>query len=192
MKKKLTVGALLLGFLSLISYGTIAFFTSENIAHNVITTGNIDIELLEWADNEKTVPFPVEGIDGVMPGGTVTKIVEVKNTGTNEAYIRVNVEKDILLDEHNDNQVNLEDIQVNYNQKDWFLDQDGIYYYLKALDPGETTPPLFNSVQFSKEMGNIYQNSTLNIHITAYATQAANNGNNALEAMGWPEVREVD
>ncbi|MDT2760666.1 TasA family protein [Vagococcus lutrae] len=187
MKKKLSVAALLVALLSLISYGTIAFFTAENVAHNVITTGNIDIELLEWADEEKTIPFPKEGIEGVMPGAEIIKIAEVKNTGGNKAYVRVGVQKEISLENEDSNLANPDDIQVNYNQEEWTLGADGFYYHLKALEPGEMTKPLFNSVHFNQEMGNIYQNSTINIHVTAYATQAANNGNNALEALGWPD-----
>ena len=42
----------------------------------VITTGNVDIELNEWADEARTQPF--QDKTGVMPGTKVTKIVEVK------------------------------------------------------------------------------------------------------------------
>ena len=77
-------------------YQTLAFFTAEDTAHNVITSGGVDIDLLEWADEEKTVPFPQEGAAGVTPGSEVTKIVEVKNTGASDAYIRVKVEKEIV------------------------------------------------------------------------------------------------
>lgn len=97
MKRRLLAGAVIVMCLSLLAYGTLAYFTAEDIAHNVITSGEIDIELQEWADEEKTTPFPEDGVNGVMPGTDVTKIVEVRNTGSNDAYIRVRVEKEILL-----------------------------------------------------------------------------------------------
>ena len=97
MKRRLFAGAVIVMCLSLLGFGTLAYFTAEDTAHNVITSGDIDIELQEWADEEKTIPFPEEGISGVMPGTETTKIVEVKNTGSNPAYIRVAVEKKIAL-----------------------------------------------------------------------------------------------
>jgi hypothetical protein len=49
-----------------------------------------------------------------------------------------------------------------------------------------TTEPLFTTVSFSIEMGNIYQNSRSTVEINAQATQVANNGTTVFEAAGWP------
>ena len=68
MKRRLLLAAVIAICLSMAAYGTLAFFTAEDTAHNVITSGGVDIDLLEWADEEKTVPFPEEGAGGVMPG----------------------------------------------------------------------------------------------------------------------------
>ena len=87
MKRRLFAGAVIVMCLSLLGFGTLAYFTAEDTAHNVITSGDIDIELQEWADEEKTIPFPEEGISGVMPGTETTKIVEVKNTGSNPCLL---------------------------------------------------------------------------------------------------------
>ena len=95
MKRKLIAAAVAVICLSLLACGTLAFFTDEDTVHNVITSGNIDIELQEWADEEKTTPFPEDGVSGVMPGTDVTKIVEVKNTGSNDAYVRVKVRRNL-------------------------------------------------------------------------------------------------
>lgn len=58
MKRKLFAGAVIAICLSLIAYGTLAYFTAEDTARNVITSGGIDIQLREWADKEKTTPVP--------------------------------------------------------------------------------------------------------------------------------------
>ncbi len=188
MKRKLLACAVSLICLSLMTYGTLAFFTAEDTAHNVITSGGIDIELLEWADEAKTTPFPEGGIDGVMPGMEVTKIAEVQNTGSNAAYIRVKVEKDILLQEGAEGEADLSLVQLDFDQTHWTLGEDGFYYYNEALEPGAVTAPLFTTVSFAAEMDNPYQNSTATVNVTAYATQTANNGDSALNAEGWPEA----
>jgi predicted ribosomally synthesized peptide with SipW-like signal peptide len=188
MKRKLLAAAAIVMCLSILAYGTLAYFTTEDTAHNVITSGDIDIELLEWADEVKTTPFPENGVSGVMPGNQETKIVEVKNSGSNAAYIRVKVEKEILLPEGVEGEPNSDLIKMDFNETYWMLGDDGFYYYKAALKPDYVTEPLFASVSFDVSMGNIYQNSTASVDVIAYAVQVANNGDDVKDAKGWPEV----
>lgn len=124
-----------------------------------------------------------------MPGMDVSKIVTVKNTGDSDAYIRVKLDKTIKLSEMielpGDNGPDMSLVTYDINTADW-TERDGYYYYNKVLAAGEETTPLITKVSFSKDMGNLYQNSTVKIDVTAYATQVANNGATALEAAGWP------
>lgn len=187
MKRRLLAGAVIVMCLSLLAYGTLAYFTAEDTAHNVITSGEIDIELLEWADEERTTPFPENGVNGVMPGTDVTKIVEVKNTGSNAAYIRVKVEKEIVLPDGVEGEPDSGLMKLDFDEVYWTLGEDGFYYYNEALEPGAVTEPLFASVSFDTSMGNIYQNSTASVDVTAYAVQVANNGDGVMDAKGWPQ-----
>lgn len=187
MKKKLLIGAFLCICLSIVAGGTLAYYTAENTAHNVITTGGIDIALQEWADEEKVTPFPEDGVNDVMPGTAVTKIVEVKNTGSNEAYIRVKVGKSITL--AGEGEPDLDLLELELNDDDWTEGADGYYYYNEVLAPGEVTRPLFTKVTFAASMNNMYQNSSAAVDVVAYAVQVANNGDTALDAAGWPEAK---
>lgn len=188
MKRKLFIFALITVCLSILAYGTIAYFSAENIAHNVITSGEIKIDLLEWADEEKSVPFPTTEVDGVMPGHKLTKIVELKNTGTNPAYIRIKVEKAIALLEMSGTIPDLDLIKLDYNTSDWTDGGNGFYYYNRALEAGDLTEPLFTTVSFDISMGNIYQKSKATISVKAYAVQVANQDvTNPWDAKGWPE-----
>ena len=187
MKRKLFTGAVIAICLSLIAYGTLAYFTAEDTARNVITSGGIEIQLREWADKEKTTPFPEDEVSGVMPGSEVSKIVEVKNIGESDAYIRVSVEKALALAEGREGGVDLSLVTLDFNTEAW-TEADGYYYYNSPLKPNETTAPLFTAVSFSADMGNLYQNSSLTVNVTAEATQVANNGASALTANGWPQA----
>lgn len=187
MKRRIFAGSVIVICLSLLAYGTLAFFTAKETAYNVITSGAIDIELLEWANEEKTVPFPENGVSGVMPGTEVTKIVEVKNTGSNDAYIRVRVEKEILLPDGVKGEPDCGLMLLDFDESCWMSGEDNFYYYREALNPGAVTKPLFASVRFDSGMGNLYQNSTAKVAVTAYAVQAANNGGSVMDAGGWPE-----
>lgn len=184
MKRKLLIGAIFCICLSVLAGGSLAYYTAENTAHNVITTGGIDIAVQEWADTDKTTPFPEGGVDDVMPGTAVTKIVEVKNTGANDAYIRVKVDKSIELAGEGTPDLSL--LALDMNQTDWTDGGDGYYYYNEILAPGEVTAPLFTTVSFDPGMDNLYQNSAAAVDVAAYAVQADNNGDTVLEAQGWP------
>ncbi len=188
MKRRLFAGAVILICLGILTYGTLAYFTADSTAHNVITTGNIDIQLLEWADEAKETPFPEDGVEYVMPGTEITKIVEVANTGANAAYVRVKVTKDIQLSVDTDTEPDLGLMILDFDSTYWTYNAaDGYYYYNEALAPGETTQALFASVTFDASMSNIYQNSTAAVDVVAYAVQVANNGDSVFEAAGWPE-----
>ena len=182
MKRKLLILSVLTILLAILAANTLAYFTADTAAHNVITTGNVDIVLNEWANEARTEKF--EDKTGVMPGAEVTKIVEVENVGTGTAWVRVQVVLDVYA-EGGKEQLPPDPVTLDFNETDWTY-QDGYYYYNKPLAPGETTEPLFTSVSFDDQMGNEYQNSTAHVDVNAYAVQSANNGTGALDAAGWP------
>lgn len=186
MKKKILVCAMIVICLSVVAYSTLAYFTHEDTATNVITAGNIEIDLLEWAiDEESGERIPYDDVYDVMPGTDVSKIVEVKNTGDNAAWIRISVSKALLLADGVDIEADLSLVTYDLNTDKW-TEKDGYYYYNEALEAGETTEPLFTEVHFAAEMTNEYQNSIAIINVDAQATQVANNGTSALDAAGWP------
>ena len=186
MKKRILSIALLMIGLSIVASGTNAFYTAEETSHNVITTGNIDIELIELMETEEGEVIPFENVDGVMPGRTVSKIVIVKNTGSQPAYVKVKVEKTATLRDGSVENGELPFVTCDINTEMW-TEKDGYYYYNEAVDVGGETAPLFTEVHFSKNMGNEYKKSKVELAVQAFATQVANNGDHALEALGWPE-----
>lgn len=181
MKRKILILSVLVICLAMIAAGSLAYYTADTKAHNVITTGSVDIELNEWANEERTEKF--ENQTGVMPGKDVTKIVEVKNVGTGSAWVCVQMFVDVYAE--NGEGLPPEPVKLDINDTDWTY-QDGYYYYNKPLAPGATTEPLFTTVSFDEQMGNEYQNAKAMIDITAIAVQSANNGETVLEATGWP------
>ena len=187
-KKKIFSLAVVLICLSVLGTGTLAYFTDSTTAHNVITTGNIDIELIET----KADGSAFEDVIGVMPGMEVDKIVQVSNEGSNEAWVRVAVAKQITLANGKLSE-NDENLIIRYNLGDapeQWTHQGNYYYYNSILKPGELTTPLFKDVLFDKKMGNEYQNSTAQVYVYVEATQVANNGKTVFEAAGWPGSAE--
>lgn len=198
MKKKIISLALVICTLALLATGTAAYFTADGTATNVFTTGKIDVAVVETTliDGEE---LPYEEIleDGklaVMPATVVSKIVKVEGQPEcADAYIRAKADVAIELasDTDGDFSPNLDLIIIGFNESDWtYNEDDGWYYYNGTIKAGEKTKQLFDTVTFSPDMGNEYQNSTATIAITAQAVQAKNNGASALAAQGWPSVGE--
>ena len=192
MKKKILAVATVICLLAIAATGTLAYFTAEGTARNVITTKGISIAVVEHTKDENgtLVDFPEEGVSGVMPGTAVSKIVKVQNTGSADAWIRVKVDAYIkgADGEELPMTVGEDDVQVmDYVVLDGWIDGgDGYYYYEESVPAEAYTDILFEEVKFAPEMGNEYQDCVANIEILAEAVQVANNGATVMEAKGWP------
>ena len=183
MKRKLLIVSVLAILVAVTAAGTLAYFTDTGTAHNVITTGNVKIELNEWADEACTQPF--QDKTGVMPGTKVTKIVKVENTGTGAAFLRLYVEKNVYGADQKP--MKSDPVSLDFDNRNWtYSESEGYYYYNRSLEPGKTTEPLFTTVTFDPLMGNEYQNASAHVKVIAYAVQSANNGDSPQAAKGWP------
>lgn len=189
MKKKILYIAAILICLSILTGGTYAYFTTTDTARNVITSGGIEVKVVEQQLVNGTLqPYPSQPIP-VMPATTVSKIVSVHNS-EQVAWVRMNYtltvydadgkKMDIPADELTKVIVIAPDA-TNWTQKDSW------WYYNTAIASGEITKPLFEEVEFSGPyMDNKWQLCTVVIDVTAQAVQKANNGMTVWEALGWP------
>lgn len=192
MRKKLLGVSLIIILLSLAAYGTWAYFAGEARTTNVITTGTIDITLVETttdADGNQ-VAFPTTGITGVMPGQSVDKLVTVDNVGTGESWIRASVVSRIVSVDKEALPLTLEYadgesvLSFDINDAKW-TEKDGYYYYTDPVKANDSTEQLFSQVTFNKAMGNEYQGCTAFVDVVVQAVQVKNNGETVFDAMGW-------
>ncbi len=207
MKKKIFALALIAICAAVTAVGTWAYFTDNAQAHNVITTGGIDIEIVETQkvmDGEVMTeePYPNDPITGIMPGESVSKIVRVENTeDSGEAWIRVWVNigisepgdpitnptiKNLPLQIEVDGEMK-DVVSFQINEEFWEQGEDYYYYYKTPVAVDAQTEPLFEEVSFAKEMGNEYQNCTVYIDVTAEAVQTAHNGDTWDTVVSWTE-----
>ncbi len=194
-KSKLLVVAAIVLCCALAMGGTLAYYTADATAHNVITTGNVDIEIRE--------DFDPETAKGIAPGTTVPKVVAVANTSTTaegDAWVRVEVQVTASA-QGKELPANIEVngklqpvAMIDCNTEYWVDGQDGYYYYKTPVAPGETTQPLFKNVRLNPLMGNEYQQSQIDVDVFAQAVQAKNNPapqNDATKVVGWPQKPQV-
>ena len=186
MKKKILTVVLFLILLCGV-VGTTAYYTTQGTARNVITSGNIRVDLQEWGDLAMTEPF--ENPEGIVPDDVVTKVVTARNIGSNPAWIRIRVDKSFKLVEESEAAKEAAEkeeslIVLDINTTDW-TEKDGWYYYNTPLEPNAVSKPLFTTVSFDEEMSNVWQGGQVIIDITMNAVQVANNGTAVMEAAGW-------
>lgn len=182
MKKKIAVLAVVVIALSLVAYGTVAYFSAEGTAHNILTMGSVKIEL-----SDKTL---VEGEGGVqrdftevypngmpvMPASQASKIVYVTNTGSNPCWVRVKVDVAAEAADPANDPLDIDMVHINFDQENWLKGNDGYWYYKDILGASQVTEELFTQVAFDKDMGNDYMNCQFSITVSAEAVQSDNNG----------------
>ena len=146
---------------------TYAGFKARKDTTNIITIGDLEVELIDIY----TRP------DSVGPGDNVSKIVSAENTGNNDAYIRINLEK-VWTDKDGNVVEGLDPdlIEINFpNPEDWIDGGDGYYYYQRPLKAGERAENLLDSFKLSlnyKPNGN--EEIEGNIIVNAEGIQADN------------------
>lgn len=167
--------------ITLLSQGTIAYYSTIGRATNVVTSGNISFEIHERTD--QGTEFPKEGVY-IMPGDVVSKQVSIENICEHPFYIRVK----ILYGIDSKELPSEECFALNLNRNDW-IEHDGWFYYKGIVNPGETTPLVFSEVEIvGDKVDNAYLGKTLTLTVKAHAVQSENNPvGNPWEASGWPE-----
>ena len=110
-------------------------------------------------------------------------------------YVRIKIEKSILESE-NEMPSDWESlISCNFLLDDestpeiheglWSY-RDGYYYYIIDVAPDATTAPLFDTVIFSPDMGNEFENSRIQFRVICQSVQANGNSDSPFTAWGWP------
>ena len=179
-RSKLLLVAIAAILATVLTQPTLAYYTTIGKATNVVTSGNIRLQI-----NEKTADgsdFPTEGVY-IMPGDIVSKQVSVSNVCDHPFYLRVK-----LVGGADNTALTPEDcLKMNIDTQNWTL-VDGYYYYNEILQPGKTTPMLFTQVEIvGSKVDRSHIGSTLSLTVNAYAGQSENNpAEHPWTASGWP------
>lgn len=142
---------------ALVSVGvTLAIWSGSTRETNVVTIGNVRIELIDEYEG---------GVPEFEPSNevTISKKVSVKNIGNNKCYVRVLVAKGWYDSDGNlDTSVSKDFIDPVYDTTGHWVkgtpvdNYEGydVYYYQEILDPGATAAkPLFEKFYFLKTIG---------------------------------------
>lgn len=159
---------------------TLAYYTAVGKATNVVTSGNISMQI-----HEKTADgsdFPSQGVY-VIPGDIVSKQVSVENICAHPFYLRVKLVSGTTSEALAPDEC----LKMDIDDTNWTY-TDGYYYYNDVLRPGETTPALFTQVEIvGSKVDQTHAGSALSLTVNAYAVQSENNpAAHPWNASGWP------
>ena len=191
MKKRVFAIAVIVICLSIITGSTFAFYTKTGTARNVITSGGVEVKVLEQKLENGTLTDYPAGEVPIMPATKVSKIVSVQSL-QQPAWVRMTYTLQVLDENEEEQDIPVEELKkvilIDPDDSNW-EEKNGWWYYKKAIKNGEITKPLFQEVVFSgAEMGNEYQGCKLKVTVVAQAVQKANNGATFDKAAGWPET----
>ena len=101
MKKKVLVVSLAVALIAILSFSTLAWFTSTDAVENTFTVGNVKIQQNEQEHDDTGALVPFRQDQTLMPvvdpqnpdadENYVEKIVTVTGTGNNPAYVRTHI-----------------------------------------------------------------------------------------------------
>ena len=98
MKKKILSLALVVALIAIMVGGSLAYFTDNDQVTNTFTIGSVKVEVYEnnEATDSDTMDFgmltPIVNVENPSADVSyVDKVVNVKNTGRNDAYVRVHI-----------------------------------------------------------------------------------------------------
>ena len=165
MKKKIMTLSLVVALAATaVIGGTLAYFTDTVEKTNVLTVGNVDIDLTEpgWEETGKV------DAEDAYPGEALAKDPTVKNIGANPCFVRVKVDWDDTIGEM--------EYRTNYVPdalgEGWTEYTDGYFYYTHVLDVNETTDALFDQIVVPTELTNDNTDAQYNVVVSAEAVQA--------------------
>ena len=179
-KSKLLLVALVAILAAMLTQPTLAYYTTVGLATNVVTSGDVQLKILEkTADGSD---FPAQGVF-IIPGDIVSKQVTVENVCRHPFYLRVKI-----VSSSTNQSLNAEDcMKLDINTDHWTY-VDGYYYFNRILEPGETTQALFTQVEIvGSKVDQSHIGSTLSLTVNAFAVQSEHNpADHPWEASGWP------
>lgn len=186
-ERLLTVSLVLLLFSVLFSA---AFLTSSGTTDNIITFGNLKLELINNTLDEQGKEVAVENEQEKLERSNVSRIVKVKNICEYPMYVRVRI--DLIGNDHQTSFDANQYVSLNTKEENWTY-RDGWYYFVNILQPEDTTDDLLKGLEFDLDrLGSDHAGAEISMQVLTQAVQSDNNAADVLDVVGWPEEAKTE
>lgn len=187
MKKRMLAIAALIVLLVATVGATLAFTTQTKQADNIMTFGNVkmDVHMIDGDDAD------VAGEEFEATGAPITRKVTFENTGSTEMYVRARPVVTITRADGSTTTADTNTVTYMMNTTNW-SEKDGWYYYESAVGVDESTTTLMEGLQFQGDyMDAAGPGGQFDFTVEAQAVQVAHNDDSAMDAKGWPEADQT-
>ena len=117
----------LVAAVSLVPETALSYLSDGTEAENAFRTGNVTAKITE----------DFEPPDEIVPGEEIVKKVQIKNSGTQNCFVRC-----LIVPGNDIDKIHFEDDPEGM----WRKNDDGYYYYQGMLEPGQSTVPVLSRV----------------------------------------------
>lgn len=164
-KKRLAVAGLSVGLVAVAGIGaTLAYFTDQDVATNVVEMGHVDIELEEPVFGRTHVN---NTITNVLPNQNIKKDPTITvGEGSEDCYLRVQITTSGLTPEQ-EQQI----LETANLASDWQVGTDGYLYFQSKAEANDVVP-VFDTITIPATWGNEVADLKFEINILAEAIQA--------------------
>lgn len=152
-------------------YLVYAAMTAQDKKMNDFQIGQVETKLEEVFD---------DSIQEIPKDQAVEKQVTVTNTGTIKQFVRVmvlpEVRTSIVGDAANEQVLSLvlgKDLLLENPSTDWLDGGDGYFYYLKEIEPKQSTSKLFEAIKLSDQLSDQYHEATFVLSLKVEAINCA-------------------
>lgn len=175
MKRKKIITLVLAGMLALGAVGgTFAWFSSSDNAQNDFSVANGS-----GSDSDVDIYEKFTPPTGIEPGDSNEKIVQVKNIGYYDQFIRIKITpswKDNAtgtLDNTLIIPIENASVKTDFSAGSWYKEGD-YYYYMGKVPAGGFTAAVIDKVQLSLSADRTYQNKDYKVTVETTGVQASN------------------
>lgn len=176
--------------------GIIAYFTDTATVTNHASMGIVDIDLKEYMIDENGRKVEWEDKTNILPGEVISKIPEINCVdGAVDCYIRAKVEISCKDEDLANSAEMLTLDNLNVNEEKWYYcEQDGYFYYKTILTDESEPVELFSEVTIPATLDNSWSLEEISIDVTAEAIQSKNFTPNFAEDSSepWPGITKDD
>ena len=184
MRSRIALAAGIAAVCALLAMGTYAFTAVKGTAENEVVAGTVDIELSQ-VNGQGLSGFSPDAL-ALSPDAPLSQTLTVRNAGDHPVYLRMQLIPVVEGADGADAGSAQGALALSGTDAAW-VEQGGFWYYSAALQPGQSTEPLFTQVALAEGYAP-EADRVVRLEVKALSVQSDNNGTDPRTAAGWPEL----
>lgn len=175
----------------IVSMCIICLIVGSAVAYAAMTVNEEKVNLFQIGNLQTRIDEVFTEPTQIQSNKPVEKKVTIVNTGTVDQFVRVMLHPEIQLENNGSNRLLPSkigrEVILDIDNTNWKLGEDGYYYYLNRLKPGNSNAAknLFTQVKLTSELGQEYEQASFKLLVKV---EAINCGKYAYRDAWWQGI----